>query len=1004
MKPTLTRLCLCIFLLFFPLLISAASFRGLVSYSHPCKGGTIVEIRINNSGNAAIGLALKITFDPSDFQVTAPGPFTQVGQGQLFLDNISLVTDIDYAAFSFKGDVLNPSGFDFEVVLTENGLPVQTALVPVSAFQTVDGSTPVLLSDVLSQPNSPLLDQASAQTNAQKVFLKGTLIIDVPYHFIDEWHERSEIAMEKQARIIVKKDVDLTIWGSQVYGCADRWDAIQVMAGGELEVGYSSIEDARHGIELDGHNQAGLPLTDVDVSITTFRNNVISIYAAPASIGESNTQLLVRGSYFQGDGTNTIAGVYLHDVPSASFVLGVSGANFVPNRFIKFTQGVRADHSEITLDRPQFLDNQYGILAENGSILTVNDVYPDEDGDTFKENKTGIRSVDGELVVSGCSFNGNPTGIDVTSVLGLQTSIQGNYFTFSKYGIKVFAKTAAAGEIQNNSIRKKENTKGYCLYFVGESTSANSTWDITHNELAIFDGGLVNTVFLGAENIHFKENVLINLISKPGLRMFRGYNNEVECNLVDASEGFLQSATYNSSVTCNVIDASETAYQVQGLCEYTSIRGNTLDGNTLDLLYGSYYYPLAITGRQPAFPWQQHAGNLFQGAGNFGVQALHFGNISTALMSQYRVSSQANSDYLPTNSASTSYWFVDTSLPSTGVFDCATHDCELPFSGFAPDPRDEDYAFKDETITLSPVTDEIHWTGHQHLYRRLAGLPGIHRDFQSYYSQKTLEDVGKLAQFSEDLDAGTSFSASQQQALAAAYVQKESAQRALWNYLEGASKGVDPDSISYYKAPILQQNDVIEGIWSQTHHSLKGTLSALQAQNAAITSTELPAQHERTLNALLLSMLSRNEYLPTASEITALEGIAGQCPAAGGEAVFRARGLLSLTDSLYEWDDDASCGPLFTGRSRNAAIERTDLLGLVASPNPVRNTLVLTPVQPLDQAGSLEILNLQGQVIYQSSMTGRVNVRVEDWAEGLYLARLMEDGKAVQSVRFVVQR
>lgn len=73
------------------------------------------------------------------------------------------------------------------------------------------------------------------------------------------------------------------------------------------------------------------------------------------------------------------------------------------------------------------------------------------------------------------------------------------------------------------------------------------------------------------------------------------------------------------------------------------------------------------------------------------------------------------------------------------------------------------------------------------------------------------------------------------------------------------------------------------------------------ALNNALGGSELPLQTTATVNDLYLGVISEAEldYELSSSEIATSNSIAQQCPYIYGTAVYQARGLLSLTDSLY---------------------------------------------------------------------------------------------------------
>jgi hypothetical protein len=96
-----------------------------------------------------------------------------------------------------------------------------------------------------------------------------------------------------------------------------------------------------------------------------------------------------------------------------------------------------------------------------------------------------------------------------------------------------------------------------------------------------------------------------------------------------------------------------------------------------------------------------------------------------------------------------------------------------------------------------------------------------------------------------------------------------------------------------------------------------------------------------------------------------MNSIAQQCPAAGGEAVFRARAMLALVNDSIVYNDDMAC--LTAGIYRETAIE-ADYFDFELIPNPAgdRVTVKINNVQ--EGFCKINILNILGNKVLETKV------------------------------------
>lgn len=993
----------CLLLMISPKLSIGQSFTAGAYYSNStCKQKTRIEFQVNNNQNGASGLEIRVVVSPTVFNVTDPGDFSPYNGNTIIWTTgiFSFNTHAMNVPKVFCGEVLTPNWVDIHANLYHNGQLIQSLQIPLSSFNQINGTPqPVLLSNLLALPNSPLLSVTDAQTQAQKVHIEGTLIIDTDYSFVDELSSHSEISMGKDARIVVNNEAELRIVGSQVYGCGEIWDAIEVGPGCRLDLIQSIIEDGSTAVLLKTNFDPLGQATEVNVLRSQFTDNDVSILSEESPIGANFINLNIQGSSFREGDINAYAGMVLHDMPQVNVLSSQVGLVFFPVYFEGFKYGVWAENSDIAILGPKILHNSIGIHVENHSTLYVQGWLV---GDEFKANYKSIRSIDSDLYVKECDLVETSFGIDISSILAHQTVIEDNYISADKYGIKVFAKEASKGDIFDNIIDKIAETKGYCIYVGGESNTNNDVWDIRSNELYVMEGGLANVHFENAENVHFKENIMFNQPAIPAIKLQGGYNNEIECNQIfDASIGLEQLFSYANTVICNEFDASDIAYQLTGWCDYTTIKGNVLNGSNHDLAFGSQLMPIGIAGSQAPLSLMEQHGNLFEGNGK--PQAINFGTPGMVNWSKFYVHSPTNADYLPSFTASTSDWFSDV-IPFNGIFSCAQHDCSVPFVGFGKDPRGVDDAIKNNSIQLSRFTSEVQWTGHKHLVRRLGDQKQIDPGFQQYFTQQANSDVGLLAQIKDGVNAVTGFSGPEQQQIDNLYASKDILRQNFFGYVSKANS-IDPDSISFYRKAIQTLNDDLRAHWDLKKQSLKTSLPAISAQNAGISTHVTPAHQEKELNELMISLLNTKNFKPSFKQIKQLELLAATCPLAGGDAVFRARAYLALTDSIYDWDDSTACATTGSGRKRLANQVEPDPT-ITLFPNPAIDRLSIQLAEPVIGSAYLQIISMEGKVQFEITLKAgeqKIQIPVSSWSPAIYMVNVIETNKAPYHAKLIVK-
>ncbi|MBK7937191.1 MAG: T9SS type A sorting domain-containing protein [Lewinellaceae bacterium] len=120
--------------------------------------------------------------------------------------------------------------------------------------------------------------------------------------------------------------------------------------------------------------------------------------------------------------------------------------------------------------------------------------------------------------------------------------------------------------------------------------------------------------------------------------------------------------------------------------------------------------------------------------------------------------------------------------------------------------------------------------------------------------------------------------------------------------------------------------------------------------------------------------------------MSTLTSIADDCPLSGGEAVLRARAMLTLLDeSPMAYDDDDLCGVGWRSEEKEQKNLHSSTLRLY--PNPANNKLTIEYHFADDAERRLLFYDAYGQMVKDVSLpapSGKVNIPIGKMASGVY--------------------
>ena len=196
--------------------------------------------------------------------------------------------------------------------------------------------------------------------------------------------------------------------------------------------------------------------------------------------------------------------------------------------------------------------------------------------------------------------------------------------------------------------------------------------------------------------------------------------------------------------------------------------------------------------------------------------------------------------------------------------------------------------------------------------------------------------------------------------------------------------------------------------------SLLGTLATTRAtvsasiisQNASITVDSIYEENEKTVNGIYANYLNKGLAKPDTTDLNALQAIADQCPLEGGNAVYKARALLTLLTEVFPvYDDESGC--LANQAFSIPETQRPELAPTDWSiyPNPTTNEVTIDWSSHQFETGTLQIFDLNGKLLKRSTLTAdqtRTKINTADLRAGIYLVTLQLDQKQLMTKKLVI--
>ncbi len=885
---------------------------------------------------------------------------------------------------------------------------------PVSGGPFTAQCTLQVVSDCANLPG--VIEILPGHNSSSYTIIAGSTVFISADFEIDQYvtYSNCTFYLNPGVEILVTAGNTLVLENSKVYACTDMWKGIRVQADGKLKSADSEICEAEYAVLPENgstvllentkfyRNYLGLYIPTPSTGNTSItlqmRNCEFATYGTirPTYIGQTTSP-----------GTKSLAGIY------ANKTYIDLGSNYQPNRFCDMSNGVISSSTNISVSNCIFMDilpdaHYQSITGSmvNNSTYNGSAIYAfGNNGQLLKQRGFGMN---GQASFINCKYGvftdkmnldsrdnnmtGMLTGYRTNFGSNLTTDISGNKIVSRSTAIDLrFNDNAYHLWVSDNEIYFGEFSsatyKGISAIQSIEQNGANRDSRI-HNNTIFYNHGAnkaANGINLLSTSDYFvTENDLFmddNLVNANGIIVSGSNNTEISCNLVEGSNNF-SAPVHQSSIThvlgsdpiisCNIVDKTMNGIRMVGDAGLNVV----LQGNEFNNHNRGLFYNQSVTNGQDRKGnlWLISPMNLTWGAFSDNPQIV---GISPYFYDNINPIAPASKTYEPTNSTTNPSgfdppdWFeFEDDLIDNLTFHCLInndHYCDQfpPCPGCPIDIVIHERIAQD-SIENAPYTAETLWRLKRELYRKLlldSTLLSIPL-FQNFYNEMEASVMAQLEQLNSEqyeimqLDQSVINNLNQNRLTLDVQMALLAEQMEL--YRQALDAGADP-SVYLLNIQAIRQNmesvmTYNRNVFNIADSSLVLTADNIRMVNESIYTSETIEVNEQVVNEIYLSILGQDQIQFSEDVIDQLEIIAEQCPLAGGNAVFKARSILSLINDELVYDDINIC--LQAGIILRQ-IPKKPTAHLY--PNPANSSVTLVYELPENTEAEFQLFNSMGQ-------------------------------------------
>ncbi len=170
-----------------------------------------------------------------------------------------------------------------------------------------------------------------------------------------------------------------------------------------------------------------------------------------------------------------------------------------------------------------------------------------------------------------------------------------------------------------------------------------------------------------------------------------------------------------------------------------------------------------------------------------------------------------------------------------------------------------------------------------------------------------------------------------------------------------------------YMSAVTELTEINSGILQTITNSRALGSDDLKNYNASLSNTGLMEENERLVNDIFLSTIAKDIDEFTPEQEVDLLTVAEQCPALGGNVVFKARSMYSLINDEVEFDDVEICiqHGIVVKRFNEATPNTVNVI-----PNPAIDEAVLVISIMQELSGTFVIYDITGAEVFRRTVPG----------------------------------
>jgi len=834
-----------------------------------------------------------------------------------------------------------------------------------------------------------------------------------------------------------------------VHGCTAMWKGIRALSTSSsliyINIVNSTIQDARHAVlthkrtRLKAENSDfinnwfGILVPRLPNNIPPFPQNDTKL-ALSRNLFSINGQLLPLYWGFVSDPYPVIAnyiskyqqiGVFTDN--ASGLLIGSETTSNDANIFENLHVGIFSIHTHIQVKNnifrkigPMQMNTYYesyqGVHTENGNTRETK-----VENNLFEECQLGVFAHNTHLTTHLNTFQNCVYGSVIRDPTGKDITIHNNNIS-SNTGISVLSNSNARRlNISGNTITFPvfPNASGFIGIEVGGTTtlfSADLGFHITNNTInssyssQLQPPWLLSIATSATRNLEILENIM-NLQWGTGIFLSASNGTRIVDNKVYQTGYYVNAATIanspNTTISCNRFEGHNDALIISGVsdCEYdtngqplcTNIRSNLLKtpgGNTLVLL-NAIISPQWWKGNQ----WEDVDA---PGSSAIDIEAQYIGDLNLIDMSKI-ITHTDQLPFHPQHILINGNQQINPEIWIKSITNTNHEQCDIPpltgGNGQSSELLNILETYAQGSLEQYDYGKGARWTADRHLYRNLKTAPTLAASspvLQQFYTAAQTSALGKLYEVEQGLQSLNLIP----EAVKAELDALSEEEKELSKELEDLFALPDPTNARDLAALETARTEAAEafGMVASEIQTIYDTLEAvrlnklqqLQAFNAGIIATEVPAQYVKTVYTIALTHAADHSEL-TPAERSLLEPIATLCPSEGGDAVYSARALLGWLqhDNCNELPE-LSLQQALPQLSTTASLETWGIF-----PNPGHDDFsILTPATPSGRA-ELKIYDIMGHTVFRSLIPAgeRSALQLPFLRGGLYLYEVSDAGQ-----------